>query len=894
MFDYQQTVTRAQSGDNTARQALYDQTIKGVYYIVSRLVERQEDVEDLVQDTYVSAFTQLDRLSDPQAFVKWLHRIATNTAANHLKKKRPVLFATDEQEEQVLGSIPAVGEDFIPEEFALNQELRTTLMDAIGQLPEKQRMAIFLHYYEGTPVKELAEALNVGENTVKSRLNAGRAGIRKHLEKLGITGVTMTVLALALRNDAAAASVPEAAHAAIWAGVKGTLASAAGTVAAGTAAGSAATAAGATAAAGTATTAVKAGIFSTLWAKVTAAVLAAAVVVGAGVGISLNSRSDHPRPPAGAPFQSVYGIPEEMGFCEYCMDDKEVPDLLPLLTHDFGQPLASYEFDNGTLTVHYYADGYGKAYIKRGAIANYDQMAKKNHAIFLKDALGNEFCALNLFECMICSADEQGTADMIGSTNITETGDYVFYLSNMWNYHIGEPVEAVCLEFDSDDIVFTMTLTASTGSLPQPTPDEPVAQPLPEPEQPVDEPEAPDQEPEQPVQEPEKPAPSTAVTLDTSLLDLTDVTFDEVTDLYGSSTYNTEMGYYYFKNANIGLAYAYGKDTGCNYVACTLGKILTNCPSSMTASQLKQYLVGGREAYDEMDGRNIFFWEYKGCTAYIYPNSSGRYGADSLFNYNCADRVDQTPTQPEPSTTVSALELLGKTKSEIEAITGQSLYYEGQFGALMLTGVDGSRMFIVYTDGTAGSGKCIGLGVTLADIIPDCPSSMTADQLKSRFGDYYKDSWAGSNRFCTVYNGYNLIFLPSGEDSGRYTPDSHVSVAPASTTVFGEFGTYWHNYSSAEQAHMEIISRSSTAMTCKIDMAQRYGSMRVAETGSFSLTSTDGITYTAANVEDNWGSINDITVTFDKGAARITINCTQRDQMANYGFSDSLILYRGG
>ena len=891
MFDYQQTVIRAQSGDNAARQALYDQTIKGVYYIVSRLVERQEDVEDLVQDTYVSAYTKLDRLSDPQAFVKWLHRIATNTAANHLKKKRPVLFATDEQEEQVLGSIPAVGEDFIPEEFALNQELRTTLMDAIGQLPEKQRMAIFLHYYEGTPVKELAEALNVGENTVKSRLNAGRAGIRKHLEKLGITGATMTVLALALRNDAAAASVPDAARASIWAGVKSALASAAaaGTAAAGTAAGSAA-AAGATAAAGTAAAAVKAGIFSTLWAKVAAGVLAAIVVVGAGVGIGISTPSDRPSP--NAPFRSEYGIPEEMSFCEYCMDDKEGPDILPLLTHNFGQPLASYEFDNGALTVHYHADGYGKAYIKRGAIANYDQMAKKNHAIILKDALGNEFCALNLFEYMICSSDEQGAADMVGSTNMTETGDYVFYMANMWNEHIGEPVEAVCLAFDSDEPVFTMTLTSSTGSLPQVAPgDEPVAEPFPEPEQPVEDPETPVQEPEQPV--PEQPTPSTAVTLDTGLLDLTDVTFDEATDRYGSSTYNTEMGYYYFKNANIGLAYAYGKDTGCNYVACTLDKILTNCPSSMTASQLKKYLAGGKEEYDEMDGRNIFFWEYKGCTAYIYPNSNGRYGADSLFNYNCADRVDQTPAQPEPSTAVSALELLGKTKSEIEAITGHSLYYEGQFGALMLSGVDGSRMFIVYTDGTGGSGKCIGLGVTLADIIPNCPASMTADQLKAKFGDYYKDPWAGSDRFCTVYNGYNLTFLPSGEGSGKYTPDSHVSVAPVGTTVLGKFGTYWHNYSSAEEAHMEILSRSSTAMTCRIDMAQRYGSMRVAETGSFSLTSTDGITYTATNVKDNWESVNDITVTFDKGAARITINCTQRDQMANYGFSDHLILYRG-
>ena len=807
MFNNQQIVMQAQSGDNAARQALYDQTIRGVYYIISRLVERREDVEDLVQDTYVSAFSQLDKLTDPQAFVKWLHRIATNTAANHLKKKTPILFATDEQEEQVLGSIPAVGEDFLPEEFAVNQDLREHLMAAIRELPEKQRMAIFLHYYEGTSVKELAETLNVGENTVKSRLNAGRAGIRKHLEKLGITSATMSVLALALRNDAAAASVPAASQAAIWAGVESALVSGVA-AAAGTAAG-----AGTVAAAS-----AKAGIFSALWVKVTAAVLAGAVVVGAGVAVVSNDTPDTPGIsgiPTPPPFQSAYGIPEEMGMCEMNMDDPErQAELLPLLTHEFGEPVASYFFDNGTLAVHYYSDGYIKTYVKRGSYGQYGDLSE-NHYLGVLDGSGQIIYSIPLFPLIHTSRPgDWDTASMISSTDYYETGDFVTYYAPL-NHYIGkEPTQVICYNNNNrDNAIFTLTLTSSSGSIPQPEP------PVEQPEPPTDVP-AP---------------PSTTVTLDTTLLNLTDVTFDEATRRFGSSTYNEEWMLYGFPDAGISLAYAYGKDTGCNYVSCSLDKILINCPSSMTADQLKGYLGGGSEDYDEMDGGYVFYWTYKGCTVFIYPGSNGKYGPNCSVNYNCADRVDQTPAQPQlPASAFNAFDLLGKTQSEMEAIIGHSLYFEGQFGALMSEGVDGSdNPVMAYTDGSAGSGKCVGVSVTLANIIPNCPSSLTLAQLKSKLGDYYKDSWAGTASFCTVSNGRVVTVFPSSE-GGSYSPQSRVNIAPVGTTVSGKFGTYWHNYSSA-----------------------------------------------------------DITVTFDKGAARVAITCTQRGQMANYGFADSLILYRG-
>jgi len=268
--DYSALIIAARDGNASAMEALYNTTVQSVYYTASKLIGNPHDAEELTQDTYIKVFSSLDTLQDPAAFPAWANRIAANTCRNYLRKNRPELFFTDEQEEKVLGSIPAVGEYFLPAEFAQNRDKREKLMAAIRELPEKQRVAIFMHYFEDLSIKEMSDALAVGENTVKSRLNAGRASIRTKLEKMGITSVAGVGLAAALQMDASATLVPAAVKKALWAGIR-TVGTGAATTAATTAATAAVTSA-----------AVKGGILTSLGAKIITGVLVGALLIGGG------------------------------------------------------------------------------------------------------------------------------------------------------------------------------------------------------------------------------------------------------------------------------------------------------------------------------------------------------------------------------------------------------------------------------------------------------------------------------------------------------------------------------------------------------------------------------------------------------------------------------------
>lgn len=278
-MDYLTLIEKTKHGDRAASHALYADTVSGVYYSISRFVSRKEDIEDLVQDTYVTAFSHLHQLSQPQAFPKWIHRIAANTAKNYLKKQKPQLFTTTEEEEQTLASIPAVGEDFLPEEYAHNKELRRTLIQAINALPEKQRTAMYLYYYEDFSLREMSNVLEVGESTIKSRLNAGRATLRTALKRTSALGSALSVLAFAMRTEAAEHHLLPAYSNALWTRIQTSIMSAsAAATASPKVSGAAAAATGATA---------KAGFLATAAGKITAIALSAVVLIGGITGAAL-------------------------------------------------------------------------------------------------------------------------------------------------------------------------------------------------------------------------------------------------------------------------------------------------------------------------------------------------------------------------------------------------------------------------------------------------------------------------------------------------------------------------------------------------------------------------------------------------------------------------------
>ena len=188
-------VAAARIGDQDAVSALYEKTYSKVYYTVKSMIKDEDAVFDIVQDTYIKAFSRLDGFQGDTKFLPWVRQIAANTARDWLKKRRPMLFAelgsggdTDTPVEELF---PDERIENLPEQVIDQKETTRLLREILDELPEDQRAAIGMFYYEELSVKEIADAMSVSESAVKSRLMYGRRKIEKKVRELEKQGTKL-------------------------------------------------------------------------------------------------------------------------------------------------------------------------------------------------------------------------------------------------------------------------------------------------------------------------------------------------------------------------------------------------------------------------------------------------------------------------------------------------------------------------------------------------------------------------------------------------------------------------------------------------------------------------------------------------------------------------------
>jgi len=133
-----------------------------VFAIVSRLVPRQEDVEELVQDTFVRAYNKLDTFVGRSSFSTWICRIAYTTTVSWLRKRRIKYISIEDQ--------PLLADSNIDE--TLNDESRINdLRQAIARLKPDEQTLLQLYYYDNRPLADIAYILDVDAGTIATRLH---------------------------------------------------------------------------------------------------------------------------------------------------------------------------------------------------------------------------------------------------------------------------------------------------------------------------------------------------------------------------------------------------------------------------------------------------------------------------------------------------------------------------------------------------------------------------------------------------------------------------------------------------------------------------------------------------------------------------------------------------
>ena len=185
-------VEAAKKGDQFAVSEIYEKCYNTIYYVVKSIIVDEDTTQDIVQDSFMKAFKSLSKLDASSSFVPWMKRLATNTAKDWLKKKKPILFSSmypdDDDSDEQEPEIEDVDLTQQPEEALDAKTKKQLLWEIINDLPEEQRLVVSMFYFQEMSVADIAENLGVSQGTVKSRLNYARKKIEckvLDLEKKG-------------------------------------------------------------------------------------------------------------------------------------------------------------------------------------------------------------------------------------------------------------------------------------------------------------------------------------------------------------------------------------------------------------------------------------------------------------------------------------------------------------------------------------------------------------------------------------------------------------------------------------------------------------------------------------------------------------------------------------
>lgn len=173
-----------QAGDRAEFARLVDLYSARIYHLALKMLGNPQEAEDVLQTTFLKALQSVGSFEGRSSLSTWLYRIAVNEALMSLRRYRPtasVAMEYESDEDEI--EHPAQLTDWccLPEEELLSAEAKNYLDLAVRRLPEKLRAVFLLRDVEGLSIKETAEALNLTETAVKTRLLRARLHLREQL-----------------------------------------------------------------------------------------------------------------------------------------------------------------------------------------------------------------------------------------------------------------------------------------------------------------------------------------------------------------------------------------------------------------------------------------------------------------------------------------------------------------------------------------------------------------------------------------------------------------------------------------------------------------------------------------------------------------------------------------
>ena len=176
-------VQRVLEGEKELFEILLRRYNQRLFRVIRSYIHSEDDVQDIMQDAYVKAYTKLGQFNNQASFSTWLIRIAINEALQHIRKnKRQMMnYGKTESLENVF-QLPDTNQ-MNPEKQAITTETRTLLENAVDRLPEKYRVVFVLQQVEGLTNPEIADCLKLTDSNVKVRLHRAKGLLKEELFK---------------------------------------------------------------------------------------------------------------------------------------------------------------------------------------------------------------------------------------------------------------------------------------------------------------------------------------------------------------------------------------------------------------------------------------------------------------------------------------------------------------------------------------------------------------------------------------------------------------------------------------------------------------------------------------------------------------------------------------
>ena len=186
-LDDRELAAQAKQGDRSAFTELVNRYARNIFRLARHITKNDQDAEDVLQETFLKAYSRLDQFHGDSKFYTWLVRIGVNESLMKIRRRKDGKFVALDQEIETgegtfVKELPADGEN--PEEHYGREEIREALSNAIDGLADAYKTVFVLRDVNGLSTEETAQALELSVPAVKSRLLRARLQLRDKLKRI--------------------------------------------------------------------------------------------------------------------------------------------------------------------------------------------------------------------------------------------------------------------------------------------------------------------------------------------------------------------------------------------------------------------------------------------------------------------------------------------------------------------------------------------------------------------------------------------------------------------------------------------------------------------------------------------------------------------------------------